>query len=67
MSITRNRKEIFLSEKRKYYNQKYETYERKILIGKSKQIVKVVDQTVIKLVGMLKEKVAKSSISTVSS
>ena len=40
---------------------------RKILIGKSKHIVKVVDQTVIKLAGTLKEKVVKSSISTVSS
>ena len=44
---------------RKCHNYKYENYKRKNLIGKSKYTVKIVDQPLVKLVGMLKNKSIK--------
>ena len=59
--LHRKCKRGFSKWKRKDHNWRYESYERKYLIGKSKYTVKVVDQPFIKLVGKQK-KVVKWSI-----
>ena len=46
-------------QKRKGHNLKYESYERKNLIGKGKYTVNVGDQQLMKLLRMLKNKSGK--------
>ena len=52
----RNVERISLSRKEKGHNQKYKNYERENFTCKGKHTVEVVDQSVIKLAGRLKDK-----------